>query len=216
MDSFKSISSPAQGKFKDKGSKFIAYAYRISGIEDFDHLLEEIKKENPKANHVCYAYRIGLNGDSYRTNDDGEPSNSAGRPILGSIDGSGLTNIVIFVVRYFGGTKLGIPGLINAYKSASQIALHNADIIEIHKHSIYILSFNYSHLGKIMNTIKSLKLEILEKNLEYEPSIKIKLKNSVKNELIKKFKARLLNRKVDDINDEVTVPFCKIELICCE
>ncbi|MBL7721167.1 MAG: YigZ family protein, partial [Chitinophagaceae bacterium] len=120
---FKTIETTAMAEFRDRGSKFIAFIFPVSDVNDFKARLADIKKEHPKATHHCFAYRIGLDGTNFRVSDDGEPSGSAGRPILGQIDSKQLTNVLIIVVRYFGGTLLGVPGLINAYKSAAAMAL---------------------------------------------------------------------------------------------
>lgn len=117
------IEKQGSAEFKDRGSRFIAIATPIATVEDFKQVLNDIKKEHPKATHHCFAYRLGLDGNIFRVSDDGEPSGTAGRPILGQIDSKGLVNVLVVVVRYFGGTLLGVPGLINAYKSASALAL---------------------------------------------------------------------------------------------
>ena len=130
MDYYFTIEKPSVAEFKDRGSKFIAYAYPISDIPAFKNHLNALKKEHPKAVHHCFAYRIGFTGDQFRFNDDGEPSGSAGKPILGQIDSKNLTNVAIVVVRYFGGTLLGVPGLINAYKSVSSFVLQTIPIIQ--------------------------------------------------------------------------------------
>src|SRR5688500_10700449 len=117
------IDKPSFAEFKDRGSKFLAFAYPIETVESFKTCLQQLKKEHPKAVHHCFAYRIGTDRNNFRVNDDGEPSGSAGRPILGQIDSKELTNVAVIVVRYFGGTLLGVPGLINAYKSATSMAL---------------------------------------------------------------------------------------------
>jgi uncharacterized YigZ family protein len=123
------IEKNAQAEFKDRGSKFIAYACPVRNVEDFKERLTEIKKEHPKATHHCFAYRIGLDGNSYRASDDGEPSGTAGRPILGQIDSKELVNVLVVVVRYFGGTLLGVPGLIHAYRSAAALALQMSPLV---------------------------------------------------------------------------------------
>src|SRR6478672_1093198 len=123
------IEQSALAEFKDRGSRFLAYAFPVQTIDDFKKQLQALKKEHPKAAHHCFAYRLGLEGNNFRISDDGEPSGSAGRPILGQIDSKGLTNALIIVVRYFGGTLLGVPGLINAYKSAASMALQLIPVI---------------------------------------------------------------------------------------
>jgi len=130
QDQYQTIFESSIGEFKDRGSKFIAYAYPVYTEKDWQKHLEEVKKLHFKARHHCYAYRLGLDGNQFRANDDGEPSGTAGRPILGQIDSFGLTNVFVVVVRYFGGTKLGTSGLINAYRESTATAFRNAQIIE--------------------------------------------------------------------------------------
>src|SRR5262252_8044704 len=128
-DYYNTIEKLSVAEFKDRGSKFIAYTFPIVNINDFKTRLEEIKKEHPKATHHCFAYRLGIGGNNYRVSDDGEPSGTAGRPILGQIDSKELTDVLVIVVRYFGGTLLGVPGLINAYKSSAALALQLTPVI---------------------------------------------------------------------------------------
>src|ERR1700704_389213 len=128
-DYYNTIEKPAIAEFKDRGSKFIAYAFAVADVNAFKERLAAIKKEHPKATHHCFAYRIGLDGNNFRVNDDGEPSGSAGRPVLGQIDSKQLTNVLVIVVRYFGGTLLGVPGLINAYKTTAALALQVTPVV---------------------------------------------------------------------------------------
>src|SRR5215510_1222086 len=128
-DFYYTIEKEATAEFKDRGSKFIGYAFPVSSVEGFKEKLNEVKKLHPKATHHCFAYRLGLDGNAFRVSDDGEPSGSAGRPILGQIDSKQLTNTLIVVVRYFGGTLLGVPGLINAYKTAASLVLQVTPVV---------------------------------------------------------------------------------------
>src|SRR4051812_44945561 len=123
MNHYNTIEKPAETEYKDRGSRFLAYAFPVQTTDDFKKRLKELKEEHPKAAHHCFAYRIGTDGNSFRAGDDGEPSGSAGKPILGQIDSKGLTDTAVVVVRYFGGTLLGVPGLINAYKTSTSLAL---------------------------------------------------------------------------------------------
>lgn len=148
------IESPAASEFKDRGSKFIAYAYPIADVQDFKEKLAAIKKEHPKASHHCFAYRLGLDGTNFRVSDDGEPSGTAGRPILGQIDSKQLTNVLIIVVRYFGGTLLGVPGLINAYKTAAGLALQAATVVEKPVLFNYRIQFDYTQMNVVMKIVK--------------------------------------------------------------
>ena len=130
FDQYKSIAAPAEGLFKDNGSRFIAFAYPVETEEEVKELVSALKKEYHDARHHCFAYRLGYKGDVWRASDDGEPSGSAGRPILGQIESLGLSDVLVVVVRYFGGIKLGIPGLIRAYKTSTADALSSAQVIE--------------------------------------------------------------------------------------
>lgn len=155
MSSFyHTILQPSQAEFRDRGSKFIAYAYPIEGLTDFKEKLAVLKKEHPKAVHHCFAYRIGMDGNVFRVSDDGEPSGSAGRPILGQIDSKQLTNVLVIVVRYFGGTLLGVPGLINAYKTVTQEALAFASVVQKPVLINYRLQFDYSRMNDVMRLVK--------------------------------------------------------------
>jgi len=151
---YKTIASPVTGTFKDRGSKFLAYAYPVERAQEIKDRLRELKKEHAKAVHHCYAWRLGTDGSQYRANDDGEPAGSAGKPILGQIDSFGLTNVLVVVVRYFGGTLLGIPGLINAYKTATQEAFHTATTTEKWVQQNAVLTFDYPVMGEVLYLLK--------------------------------------------------------------
>ena len=154
MDHYLTIETPATAEFKDRGSKFIAYCFPIKKTENFKTHLQSLKKEHPKANHHCFAYRLGTDGNQFRSSDDGEPSGSAGKPILGQIDAKNLTDVLIVVVRYFGGSLLGIPGLINAYKTAASQVLQCTPSIQKTIEITYELHFNYTEMNDIMRIIK--------------------------------------------------------------
>ena len=157
-DSYRSIASRAEGLFKDNGSRFIALAYPVETETEIKEIISSLKKEYHDARHHCYAYRLGYRGDIFRANDDGEPSSSAGRPILGQIDANGLSDILVVVVRYFGGIKLGIPGLIRAYKTSTADAISNARIIEKTASRRFRLSFGYLSMNDVMKMTKELGL----------------------------------------------------------
>ena len=157
-DKYKSIAAPSEGLFKDKGSRFLAFAYQVESVEEVKPLVDALKKEYHDARHHCFAYRIGHKGDVFRANDDGEPSGSAGRPILGQIDSAGLSDILVVVVRYFGGIKLGVPGLIRAYKTAAADALQSATIIEKTACKAFKISFDYLAMNAVMKILKDLGL----------------------------------------------------------
>jgi uncharacterized YigZ family protein len=163
---YNTIEKGAISEFKDKGSRFIAFAFPIDDTDDFKTYRTQLKKEHSKANHHCFAYRLGFDGMNYRISDDGEPSGSAGRPILGQIDSRQLTNILIVVVRYFGGTLLGIPGLINAYKTTAAFALQQASIIQKPVLIYYRLQFDYMLMNDIMKLVKQYDCMVLKQDMQ--------------------------------------------------
>lgn len=158
LDTYKSIAAPSEGLFKDNGSRFIALAYPVETEEEVKAIVDSLKKKYHDARHHCYAYRLGLDGSRFRANDDGEPSSSAGRPILGQIDSAGLSDILVVVVRYFGGIKLGIPGLIRAYKTSTADALSQAQVVEKVAGDNWSLEFDYLSMNAVMKVVKDLSL----------------------------------------------------------
>ena len=148
------IEKPSVAEFKERGSKFIAYAYPVQSVDECKTFLQQLKKEHPKAVHHCFAWRLGWDGSQFRVSDDGEPGGTAGRPILGQIDSKQLTNIAVIVVRYFGGTLLGVPGLIQAYKSVTAMALQLIPIVQKPVEIMYGLQFDYTQLNEVMNIVK--------------------------------------------------------------
>ena len=152
---YQTIVQPSVAEFKDRGSKFIAYARPLENVDDFKLILKTLKKEHPKAVHHCFAYRLGVDENTFRVSDDGEPAGSAGRPILGQIDSKQLTNVLVVVVRYFGGSLLGVPGLINAYKTATSLALQVTPAIQKQVEVIYLISFEYTLMNDVMRILKS-------------------------------------------------------------
>lgn len=170
---YNTIVKPVTAEFKDRGSKFLAYAFPVNDTNDFKLRLAELKKEHPKAVHHCFAYRIGTDGNTYRVSDDGEPSGTAGRPILGQLDSKQLTNVLVVVVRYFGGTLLGVPGLINAYKTATAMALGNAEVIQKPVLVNYNLQFDYTLMNEVMKVVKQFDCIISKQDLQLFCSLKI-------------------------------------------
>ena len=154
MNQYNTIDKPSVAEFKDRGSRFLAYAFPIQTPDDFKKRWKSLKEEHPKAAHHCFAYRIGTDGNNFRAGDDGEPSGSAGKPILGQIDSKGVTNVAVVVVRYFGGTLLGVPGLINAYKTATSLALQLTPIVQKDILVMYELNFDYTLMNDIMMVVK--------------------------------------------------------------
>lgn len=182
-DTFKTINKPSEEiLFKDKNSKFFGYAFPVSSEDKIKQYIEDLKKQHHQARHWCYAYQIGTDETNiqFRANDDGEPNNSAGMPIYGQIQSFEVTNILIVVVRYFGGVKLGVSGLINAYKTAAQLSLEASKIVTktINRH--YKITFDYKNMNKVMRIIKEKNIKVLDQKLELDCqlNISVRLKES--------------------------------------
>ena len=167
-DTYKEVKSHTTGVYKEKGSKFIAYSYPVYSEQEAKERLEEVKKLEYSARHHCYAYILHADKSAWRVNDDGEPSSTAGKPILGQIQSNDLTNILIVVVRYFGGVKLGVPGLIRSYKTAAAFAISDTEIITktIKKH--YEVSFKYPQMNDVMRLIKEFDLEVINTHFKID------------------------------------------------
>ena len=211
IDQYHTITEPTEGLYKEKGSKFISYAFSVKSEEEVEERLLEIRDIHHKARHHCYAYEIGIDGNRYRANDDGEPSGTAGKPILGQLHSQKVTDVLVIVVRYFGGTKLGASGLITAYKEAAKEALSIAERKEVIIGNPYLLSFGYDQMGHVMNCIKSLDLDILDKAFTDSCEVTINIRLSQQDQLIERLKAVLLEVSTEQIDEETEVPFCKIE-----
>ena len=166
MEVYFTIDKTAVAEFKDRGSKFLAFAFPVKTPEEIKECMAEVKKEHPKATHHCYAYRLGTAGLQFRASDDGEPSGSAGKPILGQIDSKQLTDVLIVVVRYFGGTLLGVPGLINAYKMSAAMVLQLIPVIQKNIETKYHLSFDYTHMNDVMMVVKQHNCTVLLQELQ--------------------------------------------------
>ena len=166
MDFYYTVEQRATAEYKDRGSRFIACLIPLASVNDFKKELEAVKKEYPKATHYCFAYRVGLDGNNFRVSDDGEPSGTAGKPILGLIESKQLTNVLIVVTRYFGGTLLGVPGLINAYRSAAALVLQTVPVVQKSIERIYTLQFDYTIMNRIMTIIKQYNCSIAEQQLQ--------------------------------------------------
>ena len=183
-DRYKTISNPAQGVYRDKGSKFLAFAYPVKQESELKTYLAALKAEHPKARHYCWALRLSPDRSVFKLNDDGEPAGTAGRPILNTILSNDLTNILIVVVRYFGGTLLGVPGLINAYKMAAADALSSAAVIELTVNDVYVLSFDYLQMNDIMKIIKENSLRILTQTFENSCLVELEIPKSQLNTVL--------------------------------
>jgi uncharacterized YigZ family protein len=185
-DTYLTIEKACEGIFRDRGSKFQAYAYPIKTDQDIKEIIANLKKEHPKANHHCWAMRWSSDRSVFRLNDDGEPSGTAGRPILNTLLSRNLTNVAVVVVRYFGGTLLGVPGLINAYRSATELALNEAVVIERTVNDVYTVTFDYLKMNEIMRIIKDDNLEILEQQFDNDCSIKLSIRKMQVNGVLAK------------------------------
>lgn len=172
-DTYNTLDRTGFAEFKERGSRFLAYAYPISDAEAFKQILAELKKEHPKAVHHCFAYRLGFDQNNFRASDDGEPSGTAGKPILGQIDSKQLTNTLIVVVRYFGGTLLGVPGLINAYKTAASMVLQVTPIVQKPIEVNYQLQFDYTRMNEVMMIVKQFGCTVLQQEQQLFCLIKI-------------------------------------------
>lgn len=176
-DIYQTIDTPAdETLFKDKNSKFFGYAFPVAIESDVKNHLEALKKQHHAARHWCYAYQLGTETVTFRANDDGEPNNSAGMPIYGQIQSFNVTNILVVVVRYFGGVKLGVGGLINAYKTSAQLTLENANILKKTINKNYTIAFDYKNLNKVMRIIKEKQVNIIEQKLELDCNIIISVR----------------------------------------
>lgn len=172
-DYYNTIEKNSIAEFKDHGSRFLAYAFPINTVDDFKKRLKEIKDEHPKAVHHCFAYRLGTDGKIFRSGDDGEPSGTAGRPILGQIDSKILTNLAVIVVRYFGGSLLGLPGLINAYKTASSLVLNATPVVQKAIEIRYLLKFDYTRMNVVMRIIKKFNCSINKQEIDLSCEMEI-------------------------------------------
>lgn len=176
-DEFKTISKASpEVLYKEKGSKFLGYAFPISSEEEVAPILQELKVKHHKARHWCYAWRLGIDNETFRVNDDGEPNNSAGQPIYGQILSHELTNVLVVVVRYFGGTKLGVGGLVQAYKTAANLALEASTINQKTIDVLFEIKFEYANMNKIMRVIKEENISIIDQKMEMSCCIKISIR----------------------------------------
>jgi uncharacterized YigZ family protein len=188
LDTYKTIAEATQELlFKEKNSKFLGYAYPITAEDEVKPILVVLRKQHPNAVHFCYAYQLGAEQITYRANDDGEPSGSAGMPIYGQLLSFGITNVLLVIVRYFGGVKLGVGGLISAYKTAAQLSLESAIIVEKTIDVEYVAQFDYAHLNKVMRVIKEKNLEILSQKMDMQCEITLATRKSNEDNLLAAF-----------------------------
>ena len=175
ITTYRTLKSPIQAEIKDKGSRFLAFAYPVQTAEQVKKHVDDLRQEHHKARHWCYAYRLGVDGNQFRANDDGEPSGSAGRSILGQIDSFELTDVLVVVVRYFGGTLLGVPGLIHAYKTSTQMALENAQIIEKNIEKTVRIRCEYPYLNEAIRIAKNHQAEMIEQDLQLDCRLTVRI-----------------------------------------
>lgn len=187
-DEYRTIQAKSEGLYKEKGSKFIALAFPVKDEIEIKVILQELRKSYYDARHHCYAYRLEPDKKKFRSNDDGEPSGSAGKPILGQLHSFDLTNILIVVIRYFGGTKLGVSGLINAYRTAARDAIENTTILTETERKVYKIKFDYIRLNNVMKIIKDEKPEILFQEFEMDCQMTLSIRISEADKLIGKLK----------------------------
>ncbi len=185
-DTYFTIEKPGEGIFRDRGSKFLGYAYPVASDQDIKEIIAKLKQEHPKANHHCWAMRWSTDRSVFRINDDGEPSGTAGRPILNTLLSRNLTNVTVVVVRYFGGTLLGVPGLINAYRTTAELALNETKIIEKTVNDVYTISFDYVQMNDVMRIMKEDNLEILKQQFDNSCELTVSIrKMQVNNTLLR-------------------------------
>lgn len=199
-DTYLTIAHPSEGLYKEKGSRFISFAFPVQSEEAIREILSNIRKEHFSARHCCFAWNLGVEPQRFRFNDDGEPQGTAGRPIYGQIQSKQLTNLVVVVVRYFGGTLLGVSGLIRAYKNAAADAIGNANIVARVIEHIVAVSFDYPAMNSLMQLIKEEQLEIVTSNFDLHCSVSVKIRSSRLGELESRIK------KTEGVHD------CKILL----
>ncbi|MEM1318819.1 MAG: YigZ family protein [Bacteroidota bacterium] len=212
-DLYQTISQPSEGEFRDRGSKFIAYAYPVYSLEACQERQEAVRKLHPKARHHCYAYRLQPDGQLFRANDDGEPSGTAGRPILGQIDSFGLTNVIVIVIRYFGGTKLGTSGLINAYKTSAMEAFKAAKIIEKTVENLYQLHFDYALMSNVMNAVKKLQMNILAQDFTDSGRLEVAIRQSEVDDQLLRLKALVAKVRIEEAAALKGIPGLKVSYL---
>jgi uncharacterized YigZ family protein len=210
-DTFLTIAAPSTAEFRDRGSKFLAYASPVADERAALDVVDQLRREHPKANHHCYAYRLGLDQHNYRANDDGEPSGTAGRPILGRIDSRSLTQVCVVVVRYFGGTLLGTSGLINAYKSAAESALDAATVVERVVQDHFIIHFDYALMSPVMNALSRLELPQLDQDFGHSARIRTAIRRSEVPRVLQLLRAYVADIYPEEVTAEFSLPGFRIE-----
>ncbi|MES3018932.1 MAG: YigZ family protein [Bacteroidota bacterium] len=195
-DTYKTIHETSEGTFRDKGSKFIAYLYPLGSESEVRDIINSLKSVHPKANHYCWAFRLSTDRSVFRVNDDGEPSGTAGRPILNTLLSYDITNVLVVVVRYFGGTLLGVPGLINAYKKATIEAINNSVITELSIRSLYEIKFEHPQINEVMKVVKEEQLNSVSQSFDTICVIQLEIRQSAQERILARFnKIKSINLK---------------------
>ncbi len=210
-DQYRTLAADGQSVYRDRGSKFLGYAFHAGRPEDVLQRVENLRKEHPKARHYCFAYRLGFAGDDFRANDDGEPAGTAGRPILGQIDSQNLVNAGVVVVRYFGGTKLGASGLIQAYKAAAAEALTAATAVVRTLKDAYRIEFSYEKMGAVMRAVERMDLPLEETDFSAKGVLLLQLPRSSAMQTILEVKARIADVSLDEARAMDVIPGVRIE-----
>ena len=191
-DTYKSVEAMSEGLFKDKGSRFISFVYPVETEAEVKDIVASVRREYHDARHHCHAFRLGLDGAVWRASDDGEPSGTAGRPILGQIDSAGLSDVLVVVVRYFGGIKLGVPGLINAYKSATADALSRATVVEKIAGSWYRIGFSYAQMPQVMKSVKEMDLPQRAQDFGTDCTMEVRVRESMREDFLQKIEKSVI------------------------
>jgi uncharacterized YigZ family protein len=212
-DNYKSLAYESTALHKEKASKFYAYAFPVESEEEVSDHLKYLKKEHIKARHFCYSYILGIDRNKFRANDDGEPSGTAGKPIMGQLEKNELTNVLVVVVRYFGGTKLGVSGLIKAYKTAAALAIENNEVETKYLSSNVILNCDFELIGTLQNILSKLQIQIKSIKYENDVVVELEMRSSHIQENIKKIKSIILNRSIQDIQENTEVEGLRFEII---
>ncbi|HMQ62694.1 MAG TPA: YigZ family protein [Flavilitoribacter sp.] len=210
-DEYRTLKEACLGEFRDRGSKFLAYGFPIRSEEEFQERLAEVKKVHVKARHHCYAWRLDLDGNAFRANDDGEPSGTAGRPILGQIDSFELTYVGIVVVRYFGGTLLGTSGLINAYRQSAADALSRAEIITRVVENTYRLIFDYALMSRVMNGLAQLGITIVAQDFSETAGLEIAIRQTECEGKLRQLKAVVADVYLEEVDGLEAIPGFEIQ-----
>ena len=195
---YNTILSPSEGTYKEKGSKFIGMAYPVNNEVQIKQIIREIKADHHAACHHCYGFRLGADHAHFRFSDDGEPSSSAGKPIFGQIQSYDLTNTLIVVVRYYGGVKLGVGGLINAYREAAKQAIVNNTVVQKHVECSFELIFDYNEMDSVMRIVKEVKASEIKQKFDQQPIIEFRVRKTHRKKVIDKLDSLQINYKIDN------------------